>query len=250
MQLDDLLRSPVEVDHQGLAGAGGRVAAAGGGPAGLEPVAPGPAAAGRGAEGLGARPQQPLDAGLPRAFRRLLVPARQDHDGAAAVRPPARRRRLGHHGRDRPAADGLPALRRAAGAAGEPADRPRGDPHRDRRARGRSGLRVPGRGRFPGRRRRAAAGARRPSARAAVRGPARGRRCGRPHRLPQRRGRAPAGARGRRGAGAGAGRGRGLRGRDGRRARRGRAQGRGLPRLSGRDRAAPAPQRGCSRPGR
>ena len=58
------------------------------------------------------------------------LPARQDHDGAAAVRPPARRRRLGHHGRDRAAADGLPALRRAAGADGEPADRPPGDPHR------------------------------------------------------------------------------------------------------------------------
>ena len=52
MQLDDLLRTPGRADHQGLAGAGRRAAAARGRAAGLEPAAPGPAAAGGRAQGL------------------------------------------------------------------------------------------------------------------------------------------------------------------------------------------------------
>ena len=233
--------------HQGLAGAGRCAAAARGRPPGLEPPAPGPAAAGRRAQGVRARPQQPLDAGLPRALRCAPLPARQDHDGAAAVRSPARRRRLGDHGRDRAAAAGLPPLRRVARADGEPAGRPRGDPHGDRRARGRPGLRVPLRRRFAGRRAGAPHRARSLSARPAARGAARRRCDGRPHRLPQRRGRARGGPRDRLGAGARAGRDRGLRGRDGRRPRRGRAQGRGVPRASWSRSRAPAPPSACSR---
>ena len=59
---------------------------------------------------------------LPRA-RRPARPARQDDDGAAAVRAPDRGRLLGDDGGDAVAAAGLPALRRAADPLRQPAAR-------------------------------------------------------------------------------------------------------------------------------
>ena len=50
-------------------------------------------------------------------------PARQDHHGAAALRPADRRRRLGDHRRDSAAARRVPPLRRPPRHDGEPADR-------------------------------------------------------------------------------------------------------------------------------
>src|SRR3546814_881836 len=75
-----------------------------------------------------------------------VLAGRQDDCEPAALRAPARRRRLGHHRGDGAAAPGLPPLRCRSRRVRQPARRPSGDPLRPRRTRPRPGLRVLGAG--------------------------------------------------------------------------------------------------------
>ncbi|MCK7494655.1 MAG: hypothetical protein MZW92_28485 [Comamonadaceae bacterium] len=150
---------------------------------------------GRAAEGVGAGAQRRVDARLLREGRRQPRAARQDDDGAAAVPAPAGRRRLGHHRGHRQPRPHLPPLRRAAGAAGQPAGRRGQRRPGARRAGRRPGVRVLHAGRLDGRAGRTAGGSGGAPDRPAAGGAAGTRRAGRAHRR----------ARPRRGAGAGAG---------------------------------------------
>ena len=109
---------------------------------GLEPARGRPAAARRRAPPRRLARQQRLDDALLPGERARDRAPRQDHHGAAALRPAARGRRLGDHGRDRAAARGLPPLRRPPRAPGEPAGRPRRGRRLLRRPRGRGRRRA------------------------------------------------------------------------------------------------------------
>ena len=118
----------------------------------LEPAARGPAVPGGGDPAPGADQQSPVDAALRRRTRRTACAPRQDHDGAATLRPAIAARRLGHHRGDRASAPGLPAIRDPARVPREPVDRPAGCSLRTRRVGPRPGLRVLLPGRFDRRR--------------------------------------------------------------------------------------------------
>ena len=106
-------------DDQGLSAVGRAAAALGDRRAGLEPARRRPAAAAGRDPRFGAGAQPRLDARFHRRDRRPAGAARQDDDGAADLRPAARRRRLGHDGGQRAAARDLRALRRAPRPDGE-----------------------------------------------------------------------------------------------------------------------------------
>ena len=137
-------------DDQGLSAVGLAAAACRDRRPGLEPARRRPAAAAGRHPRLRAGAQPRLDARLHRRDRRAAGAARQDDDGAADLRPAARRGRLGNDGRQRAAARHLRAGRRSPRPDGEPAARRARGAHGDRPAAPAPGSRVPLPGRLAG----------------------------------------------------------------------------------------------------
>ena len=108
---------------QGLSAPGTAVRREGYRQAGLERPARRPAVPAGGAERGGARAQPRVDGGFHAGHRRAARPARQDDDGAAALRAADRSRRVGHHVRHGAAGEPGRARRPAAHHPRQPARR-------------------------------------------------------------------------------------------------------------------------------